>query len=60
MIHDSKQDPNVLYQHARMQKGRGGGGPDPPPTWDLSEIGSCVDVWWVGEGGPKVVLILLL
>ena len=26
----------------------GTGGPDPP--WDLSEVGSCVDIWWVGEG----------
>ena len=22
----------------------------PPPPWDLSEVGSCVDIWWVGEG----------
>ena len=26
----------------------GTGGPDPP--WDLSEVGSCVEAWWVGEG----------
>ena len=21
----------------------------PPPPWDLSEVGSCVDIWWVRE-----------
>ena len=31
----------------------GGGGtgvPDPPPPWDLSKVGSCEEVWLVGEG----------
>ena len=34
--------------HARIQRGGGDRGSRPP--WDLSEVGSCVDVWWVGEG----------
>ena len=32
----------------------GTGGPDPP--WDLSEVGSCVEVWWVGEGVQRLFL----
>ena len=35
------------------------GGPGvrtPPPPWDLSEAGSCVEVWWVGEGVPRLCL----
>ena len=49
----------ALVFQARIQRGRTGG-PDPPPPWDLSEVGSRVEVWWVGEGGPKVVFNLLL
>ena len=32
----------------------GTGGPDPP--WDLSEVGSCVEVWWIGEGVQRLCL----
>ena len=35
--------------------GGGGGGPDPPP-WDLSEVGSCVEVWLVGEEVQRLCL----
>ena len=27
-----------------------GGSRPPPPLWDFSEVGSCVDIWWVWEG----------
>ena len=38
----------------------GGGGDrgsgSPPPPWDFSEVGSCVDIWWVGEGVQRLFL----
>ena len=44
-----------------MPGSRGGtGGPDPPPSpWDLSEVGSCVDIWWVLEGVQRLFLSYL-
>ena len=39
----------------RGSRGGGTGGPDPPP-WDLSEVGSCVEAWWVGEGVQRLFL----
>ena len=36
---------NWKLRHARIQRGTGVRTP-----WDLPEVGSCVDVWWVGEG----------
>ena len=27
-----------------------------PPPWHLSEVGSCVEVWWVGEGVQRLCL----
>ena len=39
-----------------------GGGRDragvrkPPPPWDLSEMGSGVDIWWIGEGVQRLLL----
>ena len=40
--------------------GRGGGFRTPPPPWDLSEVGSCVDIWWVGEGVQRLFLFFFL
>ena len=34
----------------------GTGGQDPPPPLRLSEVGSCVDVLWVGEGVHRLFL----
>ena len=43
----------------RGSRGGGGtGGPDPP--WDLSDVGSCVDVWWVGEGSKGCFHLILI
>ena len=43
-----------------MRRFRGGGGPGvrnlPPLLCDLSEVGSCVDVWWVWEGVQSLFL----
>ena len=47
---------NRLRYGMRVSRG-GGGGPDPPPPpWDFSEVGSCVDIWWVGEGVQRLFL----
>ena len=35
-----------IHQQARIQRG---GGPGVRTPWDLSEVGSCVEAWWVGE-----------
>ena len=32
----------------------GGGGSEPPRPCDLSEVGSCVEMWWVGEGVQRL------
>ena len=37
-----------------MRGSRGGGGFRTP--WDLTEVGSYVDVWWVGEGVQRLFL----
>ena len=48
----------MLYiSYKTMRGSRGGtGGPDPPPPWDLSEVGSCMEVWWVREGVQRLFL----
>ena len=43
----SLTDYTFHVKQARIQ--RGGGNPAPPP-WDLSKVGSCEEVWLVGEG----------
>ena len=43
----------VLYKRGSRGGGDRGSGP-PPPPWDLSEVGSCVEVWWVGEGVQRL------
>ena len=70
MVYDNKQSYRVFthrnaviynystrqlnrYIQARIQRG-GTGGPDPP--WDLSEVGSCVEVWWIVEGVQRLCL----
>ena len=40
---------------ARIQRG-GDRGSGPPPPWDLSEVGACVEDWWVGEGIQQLFL----
>ena len=35
---------------ARIQRGDRGS----RPPWDLSEVGSCVEAWWVGEGVQRL------
>ena len=44
---DIYRDIHISQVHAQIQRG---GGVRPPP-WDLSEVGSFVDVGWVGQGG---------
>ena len=41
----------IMQDHNASADPEGGGnrGSGPPP-WDLSEVGSCVEAWWVGEG----------
>ena len=36
-----------------------GSGP-PPPLWDLSEVGSCVEAWWVGEGSNSCFYLIII
>ena len=40
-------------------EGGGTGGPDPPPPWDLSEVGSCVDVWGIGDGVQRCFYLII-
>ena len=47
----------VKLNHARIQSGGPGVRTPPPPIpWDLSEVGSCVHIWWVGEGVQRLFL----
>ena len=39
------------WPSADPEGGGGTGGPEPP--WDLSEVGSCVEAWWVGGVGVQ-------
>ena len=53
----------ILHLNMRGFRGGGGGGSPDPTPWDLSEVGSFVDVWWVGAGVQRLFLtyfILLL
>ena len=36
--------------------GTGGPEPPPPPLSNLSEVGSCVGIWWVGKGVQRLFL----
>ena len=36
----------------------GTGGQDPP--WDLSEVGSCVEAWWVGKGVQLLFYLIII
>ena len=38
----------------------GTGGPEPPPPWDLSEVGSCLEAWWVGEGSNSCFYLIII
>ena len=40
--------------------GGGTGDPEPLPPWDLSDVWSCVDIWWVGEGVQWLFLPYLI
>ena len=41
--------------HSHIKRGsRGGDRGSRPPPWDLSEVGSCVEAWWVGEGVQRL------
>ena len=44
------------HPQARIQRGDTGSGTPPPPPWDLSELGSCVEALWVGEGVQRLFL----
>ena len=35
-------------------------GSRPLPPWDLSEAGSCVDIWWVGEGSKCCFCLIFI
>ena len=45
-----------LFFFKRGSRGGGDRGSGPPPPWDLSEVGSCVEAWWVhvGEGVQRL------
>ena len=40
--------------------GEGTEGPDTPPPWDLSEVGSCVEAWWVGEEVQRLFYLTVI
>ena len=37
-----------------FKRGSRGGTGGPDPLWDLSEVGSFVEAWWVGEGVQRL------
>ena len=50
---------NYHKSSGTCKRGSRGGdwGPDPtPPPLDLSDVGSCVEAWWVGEGVQRLFL----
>ena len=47
---------NCVYMSPSADPEGGYRGSGPPPPWDLSEVGSCVEAWWVGEGVQRLFL----
>ena len=50
-------------RHAATSADPEGGGPGvrtPPPPWYLSEVGSCVEAWWVGEGSNGCFYLIII
>ena len=54
MVHSGLEPAIFGLQVSSADPEGGTGGPEPPPPWDLSEVGSCVEAWWVGEGVQRL------
>ena len=55
-LYESMAGHNVIRRADRQMNGQTACADPEVPPWDLSEVGSCVEFWWVGEGVQRLFL----